>query len=319
MAAGGDLDWDDLRYFLQVTRTRSLAGAARALRVEHSTVGRRLAALEQKLGAALVSRGGEGIRLTALGEKLAPLAEGVERTVLAARAVVEAEKARVKLAVPSGFTRVLGTALADLRRAHPELSLEIVSGARPVDLERGEADLAIRARAIVSDDLIARRLCTTGWSLYAAQAYLDRHPGRFDLDDLTGHEVIGFDVALAGSPGAKWIEERASQVTIAVRSREMTDVVVAAASGVGIAVVPCLVGDAEPAMKRLTPAVVAAHEISLVYRREARFSANVRAVARFVVDTVARNAALISGEPRNEPVASSPAAHARARRRRRSP
>jgi len=75
----------------------------------------------------------------------------------------------------------------------------------------------------------------------------------------------------------------------------MTDVVAAAASGVGIAVVPCLVGDAEPAMKRLTPAVVATHEMALVYRREARLSANVRAVARFVVETVARNSALISG------------------------
>jgi len=293
--AGGEFDWDDLRYFLQVTRTKSLAGAARALRVEHSTVGRRLSALEQRFGAALVARGADGLRLTALGEKLAPLAEGVERTVVAARALVEAEKARVKLAVPSGFTRLFSAALADLRRAHPELSLEIVSGARPVDLGRGEADLAIRARAIVSDDLVTRRLCTTGWSLYAAQAYLDRHPGRVDLDDLTGHEVIGFDVALAASPGAKWIEARASQVTIAVRSREMTDVVAAAASGVGIAVVPCLVGDAEPAMKRLTPAVVATHEMALVYRREARLSANVRAVARFVVETVARNSALISG------------------------
>jgi DNA-binding transcriptional LysR family regulator len=294
--AGGEFDWDDLRYFLQVTRTRSLAGAARALRVEHSTVSRRLSALEENLGAALVARRADGLRLTALGEKLAPLAEGLERTVAAARALVEAEKARVKLAVPSGFTRLFGAALADLRRAHPELSLEIVSGARPVDLERGEADLAIRARAIVGDDLVARRLCTTGWSLYAAQAYLDRHPGRFDVDDLTGHEFIGFDVSLAASPGAKWIEARASQVTIAVRSREMTDVVGAAASGVGIAVVPCLVGDAEPAMKRLTPAVVATHEIALVYRREARLSANVRAVARFVVDTVARNSALISGK-----------------------
>jgi DNA-binding transcriptional LysR family regulator len=313
VAGGRELDWDDLRYFLEVTRAKSLAGAARALRVEHSTVGRRLSALEAALGIALVSRGANGLRLTRLGESLAPLVENVERAVVAARALAEGEKARVKLAVPSGFMRVFSGALGELRRAHPELSLEIVSGARPVDLERGEADLAIRSRTVVGDDLVARRLCTTGWSVYASQAYLDRHRGRFDLEDLTGHEVIGFDVALAGSPGARWIEARASQVTISMRSREMTDVVGAAASGVGLAVVPCLVGDAEPKLQRLTPAVVATHELVLVYRREGRLSASIRAVARFVADTVVRNAPLITGE--GTP-ASAPAPGSRTRRSR---
>jgi len=83
-----------------------------------------------------------------------------------------------------------------------------------------------------------------------------------------------------------------------MRSREMTDIVAAAASGVGIAVVPCLAGDAEPGIRRLTPEVVMTTELSLVYRREARVSPSVRAVARFVVDTVKKNDALILGARR---------------------
>ena len=230
-----------------------------------------------------------------VGEKLVPILDGIERSVAAARELIASENARVRLAVPSGFMRVFTKALTEFRRAHPELSLEIVSGARPVDLERGEADLAIRARTIVADDLVARKLCVTGWSLYASDGYLARHPVPIDLDDLTGHEVIGFDVALANSPGARWIDAHAAQVAIVMRSREMTDVIAAAASGIGIAVVPCLVGDAEPAVNRLTREVVATHELALVYRRDARRSANVRLVARFASDAVTQNAAIIKG------------------------
>jgi DNA-binding transcriptional LysR family regulator len=295
VSGGDDLDWDDLRYFLRAARSRSLAGAARTLRVEHSTVGRRLAALEQRLGASLVLRGKEGLTLTELGEKLLPLLESVERSVAAARDLVAAERARVRLAVPSGFMRVFTSGLGELRSAHPALSLEIVSGARPVDLERGEADLAIRSRSIVGDHLVARKLCVTGWSLYASAAYLARHAGPLDLKDLSGHEVIGFDDTLARSPGARWLEARASQVTVVMRGREMVDVLAAAVSGIGIAVVPCLVGDAEPAMRRLTREVVATHELALVYRREARLSENIRIVARFVSRMVKEHAALITG------------------------
>jgi len=298
VAAASDDDWDDLRYFLRAARTRSLAGAARALRVEHSTVGRRITALEGRLGAALVSRGAGGLRLTSLGEKVLPVVEAVERAVQSVGALVATERARVKLAVPSGFARVFSTELANLHRLHPDISLELVSGASPVDLAAGEADLAIRARAIVSGDLVTRKLCVTGWSLYASDAYLARHPGPFDPETLAGHEVIGFDPALAKSAGARWLAARAADVTIPMRSREMTDIIAAAASGVGIAVVPCLVGDAEPGMRRLTADVVTTHELALVYRREARVSPGIRAVARFVVDTVKKNESLILGARR---------------------
>ena len=191
MAAASDDDWDDLRYFLRAARTRSLAGAARALRVEHSTVGRRITALEGRLGAALVSRGAGGLRLTSLGEKVLPVVEAVERAVQSVGALVATERARVKLAVPSGFARVFSTALANLHRLHPDISLELVSGASPVDLAAGEADLAIRARAIVSGDLVTRKLCVTGWSLYASDAYLARHPGPFDPETLAEVAKIG--------------------------------------------------------------------------------------------------------------------------------
>lgn len=295
MARADDLDWDDLRYFLHAVRARTLAGAARALGVEHSTIGRRLTALEAALGAPLVLRGPDGLRLTPLGERVVPLVEELARAVEAVRDLVASNATRVRLAVPSGFTRLFTPGLAQLCRDHPGLSLELVSGARPVDLARGEADLAIRAGAVTDKDLVVRALCISGWSLYAAEGYLARHPAPIELDDLGGHQVIGFDSALSGLAAAAWIQKRAARATIVLRSREMTDMVAAASSGLGLAALPCLIGDSDPALRRLTPEVIASHKLSLVYRREARSSASVRAVARFVVEVIRQHAARIGG------------------------
>ena len=295
MAKVDRVDWDDLRYFLRAVEARTLAGAARATGVEHTTIGRRLTALERSLGAPLFLRGPDGLQLTPLGEKVAPLVEDVERAVLAVCDLVASQKARVRLAVPSGFTKLFADRLAQLRADHPDLSLELVSGARAADLKKGEADLAIRSGPVADQELVVRKLCESGWSLYASEAYLARRPAPVDLDDLAGHELIGFDTALAAVPAAKWLERRAAVATMALRSREMTDMVTAAASGVGLAVLPCLLGDAEPSLRRLTPQVVATSTLSLVYRREARLSDGVRAVIRFVVELMREHADRIGG------------------------
>ena len=299
MGRADDLDWDDLRYFLRAAQARTLAGAARAMGVEHTTIGRRISALERSLGAPLVLRGPEGLQLTPLGERLSPLVEEVERAVSAVRDLAASSGTRVRLAVPSGWTGLFAPRLAQLHRDAPGVSLELVSGSRPVDLKKGEADLAIRSGPIGDNDLVVRKLGESGWSLYASPAYLARRPRPRDPDDLAGHDLIGYDAALAAMPSAKWIEARAAGAAIVLRSREMTEMVAAALSGAGLAVLPCMLGDAEPALERLTDRVVATRALSLVYRREARLSAGVRAVIRFVIDTVRGQASLISGVRRD--------------------
>jgi DNA-binding transcriptional LysR family regulator len=296
MSPSAELDWDDLRYFLRAVQAQTLAGAARAMGVEHTTIGRRLSALEHALGAPLVLRAPDGLRLTALGARLAPLVEQVERAVAEVRAVAADQRSRVRLAIPSGISRLFTSGrLAELRRDYPDLALEIVSGSRQVDLGKGEADLALRSGPIGDADLVVRKLCDSGFSLYASEAYLARHPGPADLDGLGGHEIIGFDPGLAALPAAQWIERHAARGAVVLRSREMTDMLQAAVAGLGIAALPCVLGDTEPALRRLTPAVIATRPVSLVYRREARLSAEVRAVIRFVVDVVRDNALLMSG------------------------
>jgi DNA-binding transcriptional LysR family regulator len=297
MPAPNELNWDDLRYFVRAAKAGTLAGAARAAGVEHSTVGRRLSALELSLGVTLFLRGPEGLTLTVLGEELAPLAEAVEGAVLAFGEAVVSRRERVRLAVPSGFTGFFAKGIARLRAERPSLSVEILSGAHPVDLKRGEADLAIRIGPVADEQLVMRKLGDVGWSLYASKAYLARRPVSADPTDLTGHDAIIYDGNLAGLPAAKWIQQHAANATIALRIRETMEMFTAAVAGVGIAVLPCYLADAEPALIRLTPSVLGTRNASLIYRREVRLSEPVRAVIRFVLEVMREHAEQLAGVP----------------------
>jgi DNA-binding transcriptional LysR family regulator len=295
MVPTDELDWDDLRYFLSAVRAKTLAGAARTMGVEHSTIGRRLTALERSLGASVVLRGPEGLRLTSYGEKLTPLVEVVERAVSSVRELAASQRGRVRLAVPSGFTRLFTAGLAQLCTDHPGLSLELVSGSRPADLKKGEADLAIRSGPVVDQELVARKLCDAGFSLYASHAYLARRSSPPDPNDLAGHDVIAYDPSLAAVPAAQWVEERSHNATIVLRSREMIEMLAAACGGAGLAVLPCLLGDSEPTLRRLTPHVLATRSLSIVWCREAKRSTHVRAVIAFVVDVIRAHVDQIGG------------------------
>jgi DNA-binding transcriptional LysR family regulator len=263
--------------------------------VEHSTIGRRLDALERTLGAALVTRGPDGLGLTPLGQRVLPLVENIERAVKQVRETARSQKVRVRLAVPSGITGHFTAELGKLRAKHPEIELEMLSGSRPVDLRKGEADLSLRSGPVEDEELIVRKIGESCWSLYASDEYLARHPGPIDLDDLTGHELIGYDPALAAVPAAKWIEERGAKAAIVFRSREMTDLAAAACTGIGLAALPCLLGDDTPRLRRITPEVIATRTVSLVYRREAKLSAAVCAVIDFVVDVMREASPGMSG------------------------
>jgi DNA-binding transcriptional LysR family regulator len=274
------LHWDDLRVFLRAAESRTLAGAARSLKVEHTTVGRRLAALEHALGASLMLRRPDGIVLTPLGEQVVPLAKDVERAVAALLEVVATGRRQVRLAVPTGVARLFGERIGELRARHPALSLEILSSAQPVRLERGEADLALRMGSVTGGGLIVRKLGELGSALYGAPRYLSRRPVR-DPDDLTGHDLIGFDQSLAKMPAAQWLAARSRNATVVMRSRELADLANAAIAGAGLAVLPALLADNDPGLRRVGP-FVGLVPMSLVYPPEARERAEVRAVIAFV-------------------------------------
>lgn len=293
--AAPSVDWEDVRYFLRAAETRSLSGAARALRVEHTTVGRRLSALETALGAPLVQRGPAGLALTPLGERVVAAAQEMDRLAGAIAALALAERTNVRLVVPTGFTALLTPELEALHRVDPRVSLEIVSGGTQVDLRKGEADLAIRVGPIDDEQLVARKVGDVGAALYGAHAYLARHPAPFDPEDLAGHAIIDFHPSMAAMPAAAWLARRAAGARVVMRSREAMDMLAAARGGAGLAVLPCFLGDDEPSLVRLTRAPVGMRRVSLVYRRESQLSPELRAVVAFLAGVLERHATRLRG------------------------
>ena len=281
------LDWNDLRYFLAAVRAGTLAGAARHLGVKHSTVGRRLTALEEALGAAIFIRGEQGLKLTSTGEKLVPFAEQIERSTREIRDQVMTQTARVRVAVPTGLVKAFAPHLGALHSRHPEIVLVFLSSSQPADLSKGEAELAIRVGEVADENLIARKIGTAVWSLYGSPAYLDRKGTPKTARDLAGHDLLGFEPRLAAiAVGAKWIATHGQRARIAMIHRELADMIAAAVAGIGLAVLPRIVADLEPGLQRLSEEVLGEQPFLVVYRREIAQAKPVQQVIRFLTDVM---------------------------------
>jgi DNA-binding transcriptional LysR family regulator len=294
-------DWNDFRYFLAIARAGTFAGAARELGVEHTTVARRLTALETALGARLFTRGPDGLSVTAAGRDVLPLAEEIAERAQAIERRVFHEDSRVegtvRVSVSEALSGYLVKQSAALRARHPGLSVEMQVGNHSSDLLRGEADLAIRARPVTEPDLVARKLVSAGWSLYASVEYVARRGTPPSPETLCGHDVIAFDDSMAGTPGGLWFGAHAKGCNVALRGNSVIAVLNAAICGMGVAVIPCFLGEPEPRLRRLTPRILGARDIQLVVHPDLGRVARVRAVMDFIVELFERDAALWTGLP----------------------
>jgi len=290
-----DLNWEDLRFFLRAAQSNTLAGTARVMGVEHTTIGRRLSALEKQLGVALFVRGPRGLTLTQLGKKLLPLVTELECRVHAVQELAMTQRERVRISMPTGFASLLTPHLGRLQREHPGLTIETVSGGKWVGLKRAEVDLALRLRQTADENLIERHLGDIAWSLYATPAYLRRRPAPRNVDDLSGHDLIAYGSDVATQPAARWMEERATKGNVVMRANETDTAYTATLDGTGLTLLPCFLADPDARLKRLTPAVLATRSLFLVYRRDSRLSEPVKIAVRFLIDVMRKNATKFTG------------------------
>lgn len=294
-----NMDWDDIRYFLAIYRSGSSNGAARGLGVQHTTVGRRLTALEEALGTHLFIRTPEGLSPTAAAMEILPLAEDAERSFLAIARQVGSSDSRiegqVRLTTSDAFSTYIVRQLAKLRQRNPALTVEILGGNSVLDLTRGEADLAIRMVPTTQPELICRKVGVAGWSLYASDDYLKRRGRPNSPTDLSGHDVIGFDESLAGSPGALWLSRHATGTHTPLKGNSIGAVVNAAIVGIGLAVVPCYIASPEAALCRVTPEVLSSRDIWLVFHPDGARIARIRTVIDFIAEVIGADAALFAG------------------------
>lgn len=296
--------WDDARFFLAIHRTRTLSAAARQLSVNQSTVSRRLAELEARLGAKLFVRAPSGYVVSPSGERLIERAErmeaeavAIEREVLGEAGVVSGT-VRVTASDPFGAV-VIVPALAELRAENPNLDFELVLDERIVNLTKREADMAVRVGRPAESLVVARRVCDFGYGLYASRAYLaDRGRPRAP-DDLGGHDVIFYGESQQTTPDARWLSARSRGARVALRTRSTLAHFHAARAGLGLAVLPCYLADPEPDLVRAVSGVLLARALWVVVHPDLRHVARIRTAADFVASAVAKRAALVRGAPKN--------------------
>lgn len=284
------LDWESLRYFSVFASSGSLAAAARCLQVEHATVARRIAALEIGLGLKLVERRARAYRLTAEGQRIAQLAQRMDddaQAVLRAAAIGQQRVAgTVALSVPPATSRTLLVPyLGSLYQRHPAIRLRLIAETRLASLRR-EVDLAVRLGRPDDPELIVRRLRSLTFSYYAARDYLVRTAA-------ADYVFVGYPESLDASPQQRQVQAFADGRPLGLRSNSVELQIGAVRAGVGVALLadlPDVVAD--PTLAVLPDgAAVLVRELWLVVHRDQWQAPAVRAVAEFVIATLAEPSA----------------------------
>lgn len=271
------MDWDNLRFFLALADAGSLSRAAEKLQVDHSTVARRIDALERELGVRLVERLSRAYRLTAEGEQVRDRAKEVEAGIADiarfASSVDRSPQRVVRVNGPPTFVaEFLAPRLLSLQRQHPGLRIELVGEAREVSLIRGEADLALRMERPRDKEIVARRFVVVAYGLYGSRDYL----ARCGEDD---REYLGYDDSLDHLPQQRWLKKLAGDRVLALRANDIGTQLTAVRAGLGLAVLPCMMARKEPDLvsvpTRLPPLT---RELWLVFHRDIGRVPAVRAV-----------------------------------------
>lgn len=290
------LEWGHLRFFLELTRTGSLSRAAQRLGVDRNTVARRVGALEEELGLALFERGPQGWTCTGAGTELSELVSRVEQDVLAIARHADARDpaltgvVRLTTAVHLA-AHLLVPALPGLRDRHPGLLLEVAADQRTFDLIRREADVALRLGRPREPGLVTRKLSDVAYRFYAART---SPQGRRGAVELATDPFVGFEESLARTPQERWLARVAPEHRVVFRCNSTASLQAAARVGVGVAVLPCFVGERDPELVRLDGPEPASHELWLLVHGDLRRAPRVRAVIEWVDELVARARPLLT-------------------------
>ena len=293
------IDWEDLRIVLAVADASSLAAAARRLGVHHTTVLRRVAAFEKSLGIRLFDRLPTGYALTARGEELVAAARAMAETVTALERRLRGQDLRLEgeLRVSTTDTlmnSVLPAHLAAFRERHPGILVEVSTANEMANLTRRDADVAIRPVLEPPESLVGRRICGVAFAPYAAPAYLARSghdPAAFAV-----HRWLAPDASLAVSSVARWMRTTLPGAEIALRADSLVGLRDGARAALGVAALPCYLGDTTPGLVRLSPPIPEmATALWVLTHDDLRRTARIRAFTELLAHALGSQRDLIEG------------------------
>jgi DNA-binding transcriptional LysR family regulator len=278
-ALDGQLDWNDVRFFLAVARRRTLARAAAALGVDQTTVGRRIASLESRLGVSLFTRSSGVFQPSRAGRSVLEAAERMEEAALELRSRAGEQSgsvAEIRVATTESLAQAFVVPAAHAMRAiHPRIHVTITTGWAQVDLRKGEADLAVRLVRPTDPRLACRKLADFRLRLYASRGYL---AGRPEPTSLAGESLIAYEDALPLGTRHPFAGLSMEGGELVLLSNSHHVLLAGAIAGLGIVQLPSFVGDAEPELVRVLPGVEERYSVWLVLPQANRRIAAVRAV-----------------------------------------
>ena len=290
------LDWNDIRYFLAVARQGSTLAAARALRVSQTTVARRITALEEALGVTLFDKRQAGYSLTPGGQDLlarAALVEGAADSNSEAAAAQNRDvRGMVRITTQEIFANtLLAPMLRELHELHPEIVIELDTQQELLDLGAGEADISLRSTAQDAPaGVVGRRLCIDDWTLYCSREYGERHGVPRTREDLRKHSIIGGGGGKLWLHYEAWLRSLGLEGQVAMHHATSTGLFTAVRSGFGIAVLLCIVADAEPDLIRcVKPRDDHGRVMWLLTHERVRHTPRVRVVIDFLYDRLMRH------------------------------
>lgn len=285
------LDWNDLRYFLQVADDGSTLAAGRALGVSQTTVARRIAALEQALGFPLFERRQSGYALTLAGEGLVDrarsVADATDAFAQAAGAQQRDTKGTVRITTQEIFgVALLAPILRDLHDRHPEIMIELDDSQDMRDLAAGEADIALRsAVGDIGPGIVGRRLRDDDWTLYCSRGYAEQHGVPTTRAELQKHAFIGGGGPKLWKAYSQWLHELGLDDRVVMHHASAMGMMSAIRSGLGIAVLPCIVADGDPDLIRCVPPTRShGRTMWLVTHERVRRTPRVRVVIDFLYE-----------------------------------
>ncbi len=285
--------WDDFRLIKAIADARGLAGAAAQLNVNHSTVFRRLAQIEEGLGVALFDRRRGGYVLTPAGEEMVGLAQRLDEDItaftrkLAGREWLPAGDLRVTTS-DSLLVHLLTPLLARFRQRYPDVRLDLIIGNQALNLSKRDADVAVRATDNPPENLVGKRAARIAWALYGRQA-----DGAGALD---GRCWVMLGDGFAGLKVVRSMQARVPPERIVYKLNTVLGLAEAVEAGIGIGHLPCFIGDARPGLVRLGPPEADfAADLWLLTHPDLRHQARVRAFFDFVGAEIARERDLVEG------------------------
>jgi DNA-binding transcriptional LysR family regulator len=287
------LDWNDLKYFLGVAENGSTLAAGKALRVSQTTVARRIAALEEAIGFPLFEKGQAGYALTPAGEQLVDRARQVDHAANAFSEAAAAEKrdtsGTVRITTQEIFAvGLLAPMLRELHERHPEIMIELDDSQDFRDLGEGEADVALRsAIGDIGAGVVGRRLGDDHWTLYCSRGYAAEHDVPTTRAQLRQHAFIGGGGPKLWRAYSAWLHDLGLDDRVIMHHASAMGMMSAIRSGLGIAVLPCIVADGDPDLIQCVPPKDGHHRsMWLVTHERVRHTPRVRTVIDFLYEKI---------------------------------